>query len=164
MQNIQDTTGNATTGCFQVELTNQSDEISLSNAYPITDEEGLKLKPFSFTIHNACSVLAHYYVNLELLSGTNMNSKYVATRVNNEKIKTLDIFANANISIAESVESRKLAEGYLGANDSEDYSVYLCIDKNVTLEDDILGKILKSKIVVTYEPGKYGQVVSSIIS
>ena len=48
IRNIQDSTSNATTGCFQVELINQSEEINLENAYPITDEEGLKLKPFSF--------------------------------------------------------------------------------------------------------------------
>ena len=152
---LQDTTNNATTGCFNLELTNQQNEISLSNAYPITDEEGLKLKPFSFTIHNTCSIFAHYYVNLELLEGTTINSKFIATRVNNEEIKTLDTFKTTSTSIKNSITSYTLAEGYLGADDSEDYSVSLWIDEDVTLEDDILGKILKSKIVVNSEPSNY---------
>ena len=46
---ISEKANTATTGCFKIELTDQKDEINLPNAYPITDEEGLKLKPFSFT-------------------------------------------------------------------------------------------------------------------
>ena len=158
IRNIQDTTSNATTGCFQVELINQSEEINLENAYPITDEEGLKLKPFSFTIHNTCSIFAHYYVNLELLEGTTLNSHYVATRVNNEEIKTLDSFTKALTTIDNSVSSYTVAEGYLGANDSEDYSISLWIDEDVTVDDDIFGKIFKSKVVVNSEPGSYDPV------
>ena len=158
VRNIQDTTGNATTGCFQVELTNQSGEINLGNAYPITDEEGLKLKPFSFTIHNTCSIFAHYYVNVELLEGTTLNSHYVTTRVNNEEIKTLDSFNTALTAITNSVSSYTVAEGYLGADDSEDYSISLWIDEDVTVDDDIFGKIFKSKVVVNSEPGSYDPV------
>ena len=158
VRNIQDSTSNATTGCFQVELTNQSGEISLENAYPITDEEGLKLKPFSFTIHNTCSIFAHYYVNVELLEGTTLNSHYVATRVNNEEIKTLDSFNTALTTITNSVSSYTVAEGYLGADDQEDYSISLWIDEDVTVDDDIFGKIFKSKVVVNSEPGSYDPV------
>ena len=158
VRNIQDSTSNATTGCFQVELINQSGEINLENAYPITDEEGLKLKPFSFTIHNTCSIFAHYYVNVELLEGTTLNSHYVATRVNNEEIKTLDSFNTALTTITNSVSSYTVAEGYLGADDSEDYSISLWIDEDVTVDDDIFGKIFKSKVVVNSEPGSYDSV------
>ena len=158
VRNIQDSTSNATTGCFQVELINQSEEINLENAYPITDEEGLKLKPFSFTIHNTCSIFAHYYVNVELLEGTTLNSHYVATRVNNEEIKTLDSFNTAVTTIDNSVSSYTVAEGYLGADDSEDYSISLWIDEDVTVDDDIFGKIFKSKVVVNSEPGSYDPV------
>lgn len=158
VRNIQDSTSNATTGCFQVELTNQSGEINLGNAYPITDEEGLKLKPFSFTIHNTCNIFAHYYINVELLEGTTLNSHYVATRVNNEEIKTLDSFNAAVTTIDNSVSSYTVAEGYLGADDQEDYSISLWIDEDVTVDDDIFGKIFKSKVVVNSEPGSYNPV------
>ena len=158
VRNIQDSTSNATTGCFQVELTNQSGEINLGNAYPITDEEGLKLKTFSFTIHNTCNIFAHYYINVELLEGTTLISHYVATRVNNEEIKTLDSFNAAVTTIDNSVSSYTVAEGYLGADDQEDYSISLWIDEDVTVDDDIFGKIFKSKVVVNSEPGSYNPV------
>lgn len=157
VRNIQNSTNNATTGCFQVELANQSGEINLGNAYPITDEEGLKLKPFSFTIHNTCSIFAHYYVNIELLEGTTLNSHYVATRVNNEEIKTLDTFTTTLTTLTNSVSSYTVAEGYLGSDESEDYSVSLWIDEDVTVDDDIFGKFFKSKVVVNSEPSSYNQ-------
>ena len=158
IRNIGDSTSNATSGCFLVDLTNQSGELYLENAYPITDEDGLKLKPFSFTIHNTCSIFAHYYVNVELLEGTTLNSHYVATRVNNEEIKTLDSFDTAVTTIDNSVSSYTVAEGYLGADDTEDYSISLWIDEDVTVDDDIFGKIFKSKVVVNSEPGSYDPV------
>ena len=155
---MQEKTNTATSGCFNIELTNQSGEINLGNAYPITDEEGLTLKPFSFTIHNTCNIFAHYYVNVELLEGTTLNSHYVATRVNNEEIKTLDSFNTAVTTIDNSVSSYTVAEGYLGADDQEDYSISLWIDEDVTVDDDIFGKIFKSKVVVNSEPGSYNPV------
>ena len=158
VRNIQDTTSNATTGCFQVELTNQSGEINLDNAYPITDEEGLKLKPFSFTIHNNCSIFAHYYVNLEALEGTTLDSKWVATKVNSESITTLDKYATAKTTIDGSVNSHTIGEGYLGADDSVDYSVSFWMDEDATINDDVMNKVFKSKVVVVSEPGNYNPV------
>lgn len=158
VKNIQDTTSNATTGCFQVELTNQSGEINLENAYPITDEEGLKLKPFSFTIHNTCSIFAHYYVNLETLEGTTLDSKWVATKVNSESITTLDKYATAKTTIDGSVNSHTIGEGYLGADDTVDYSVSFWMDEDATINDDVMNKVFKSKVVVVSEPSNYDPV------
>ena len=158
VRNIQDTTSNATTGCFQVELTDQKDEINLTNAYPITDEQGLKLKPFSFTIHNNCSIFAHYYVNLEALEGTTLDSKWVATKVNSESITTLDKYATAKTTIDGSVNSHTIGEGYLGADDSVDYSVSFWMDEDATINDDVMNKVFKSKIVVVSEPSNYDPV------
>ena len=42
---ISDNANKGTSGCFNIELAEEKDEINLTNAYPITDAEGLKLKP-----------------------------------------------------------------------------------------------------------------------
>ena len=152
---ISDKTNTATSGCFKVELVDQKDEINLTNAYPITDEEGLKLKPFSFTLKNTCTILAHYYVNVEMLDGTTLNSKWVATRINNESITTLDKYNTTTTSITGSIEARQVAEGYLGADDTVDYTISFWMDEDATIDDDIMNKVFKSKIVVVSEPGNY---------
>ena len=153
-----DKSNNITSGCFNLEMTDQKDEINLGSTYPITDEEGLKLKPFSFTLKNTCTIFAHYYVNMEMLEGTTLNSKWVAVRVNNEAISTLDIFKETNTSVKNSTESRTIAEGYLSAGDSVDYTVSFWMDENATIDDDVMNKMFKTKIVVVSEPSSYSPV------
>ena len=149
---------NVTSGCFNIEMINQKDEITLGSTFPIKDEEGLKLKPFSFTLKNTCTIFAHYYVNMEMLEGTTLNSKFVAVRVNNEEINTLDTYKTANTTIDGSTESRTIAEGYLGADEEVDYTVSFWMDEDVTIDDDVMNKVFKSKIVINSEPGKYDPV------
>ncbi len=149
---------NVTSGCFNIEMINQKDEITLGSTFPITDAEGLKLKPFSFTLKNTCTIFAHYYVNMEMLEGTTLNSKFVAVRVNNEAINTLDTYNIASTTINTSTESRTIAEGYLGANEEVDYTVSFWMDEDATIDDDVMNKVFKSKIVINSEPGKYDPV------
>ena len=157
---VADKANNATSGCFNIELTDQKDEINLTNAYPITDADGLKLKPFSFTLRNTCSIFAHYYVNLEMLEGTTLNSKWVATKVNSDAITTLDQYKTTTTAISGSTESRTIAEGYLGSDDSVDYTLSLWMDEDATINDDVMNKIFKSKVMVVSEPGNYSPVLA----
>ena len=137
--------------CLKLELSNESDAINLTNMYPITDEEGRKLTPYTFTLTNTCTVSAEYKLNMEMLEGTTLNSKYVAVMVNNGAIKLLSTYDESTTIIDGSTESRTLDTGILGPNSSKDYSVSLWMDKSVTLEDDAQNKVFKSKIVVNAE-------------
>lgn len=145
---IQDKTNIGASKCFSIELANQANEINLTNAYPITDAEGRKLTPYTFTLKNTCSMSAKYNLNMEMLSGTTLNSGYVAVLVNNKDIRLLSSYDAATTVIDGSTESRTLDTGTLAGNSSKDYSISLWIDEDVTLEDDILNKVFKSKIVI----------------
>ena len=145
---IQDKTNVGASKCFSIELANQANEINLTNAYPITDAEGRKLTPYTFTLKNTCSMSAKYNLNMEMLSGTTLNSGYVAVLVNNKDIRLLSSYDAATTVIDGSTESRTLDTGTLAGNSSKDYSISLWIDEDVTLEDDILNKVFKSKVVV----------------
>ena len=155
---INDNANKGTSGCFNIELAEEKDEINLTNAYPITDAEGLKLKPYSFTLRNSCSIFAHYYVNLEMLEGTTLNSKWVATKVNSDAITTLDKYKTATTTMTGSTEARTIAEGYLGTDDTVDYTLSFWMDEDATINDDVMNKVFKSKIVINSEPGKYDPV------
>ena len=148
---IQDKTNVGISKCFKLELSNESDAINLINTYPITDEEGRKLTPYTFTLTNTCALSAEYKLNMEMLEGTTLNSKYVAVMVNNGNINLLSSYDTATTVIDGSTESRILDTGILGPNGSKDYSVSLWMDKSVTLEDDVQNKVFKSKIVVNAE-------------
>ena len=145
---IQDKTNVGASKCFSIELANQANEINLTNAYPITDAEGRKLTPYTFTLKNTCSMSAKYNLNMEMLSGTTLNSGYVAVLVNNKDIRLLSSYDVATTVIDGSTESRTLDTGVLQANSSKNYSISLWIDEDVTLSDDAQNKVFKSKVVV----------------
>ena len=150
----QDNNNVAGSKCFKLELSNAKNEINLTNMYPISDEEGRKLTPYSFTITNTCDVLAGYTVNIEMLEGTTLNSKYLDVLVNNEEIKLLSTYEATDTVIANSTESRVIAKGTLGYNDSADYTVRFWMDKDV--EDvDSMNKYFASKIVVVATPSTW---------
>ena len=145
---IQDKTNVGVSKCFSIELANQANEINLTNMYPITDEEGRKLTPYTFTLKNTCSVSAKYSLNMEMLEGTTLNSNYLAVLVNNKDIKLLSSYNTATTVIGGSTESRTLDTGILAPNGSKDYSISLWMDKSVTLSDDSQNKTFKSKVVI----------------
>ncbi len=150
----QDNNNIAGSKCFKLELSNAKNEINLTNMYPISDEEGRKLTPYSFTITNTCDMLAGYTVNIEMLAGTTLNSKYLDLMVNNEEIKLLSKYEETKTVIDGSTESRVIAKGTLGYNDSADYTVRFWMDKDV--EDiDSMNKYFASKIVVVATPSTW---------
>ena len=145
---VQDKANTAVSKCLKLELANQSNEINLTNMYPISDEEGRALTPFTFTLKNTCSMSAKYTLNLEMLEGTTLNSNYLAVLVNNKDIKLLSSYNTATTVVKGSTESRTLDTGTLAPNGSKDYSISLWMDKSVTLSDDAQNKVFKSKVVV----------------
>ena len=155
----QDNINVATTKCFNVEITSQKNSISLENAYPISNEKGKKLTPFSFTITNTCDIFASYTVNLESLKDTTLSSKFINAMINNEEIKRLSDYEATDTVNTGSIESYTLAKGSLGSGDSEDYTLRVWIDYDTTMEDlDNETKTFKSKIVVKAQPSSWNPV------
>ena len=156
---VQETTNILQTDCFEIKFTDQN-PISLEKAYPIIDEEGLELSPYSFTIENVCEGSASYQINLETLSQSGVKvlpDKYVKVNVQegtNSKITTkLDKEANTNLNtektIAEATEAYKLLTGILEAKEKKTFNVRLWIDEDVTIENtDAMNASYKGKISI----------------
>ena len=53
---IQESTNEVGSGCFDVEIALDDVAIGLGNTYPITDEEGNNLKPYVVTLKNKCTI------------------------------------------------------------------------------------------------------------
>ena len=152
----QDTTNMAESKCFDLSISNQENSINLDNAYPISNDKGKSLTPYTFTVINTCDITAEYSVNLEVLNNSTLSSKFIDVMLENNDIKEINLlsnFDNANKVNTSSIESRKLTTGILKSGQSKDYSLRLWIDYNTTLEDlnnEI--KTFKSKIVVVGKP------------
>ena len=76
----QDTNNTAYTECFDLSLTNKENNISLNNAYPISNDKGKNLTPYTFTVTNTCDITAQYNINLEVSNNSTLSSKFIQSQ------------------------------------------------------------------------------------
>lgn len=150
------------TSCLSLSLTNEKNDINLTKAYPISDAEGKKLTPYSFTITNTCDLFLGYTVNLEVLNESTMPYKYIKAMVNNEAITNLNALEDNTTTLDNTSTSKILAKGTLGTDDSADYNIRLWMDEDVTANDtdsmstEFLSKVTISAQMSTYTPVEQG--------
>ena len=150
--------------CLNLTLTKEENVINLQNAYPIYDEEGRTLTPYSFTITNTCDIFASFVVQLEMTSHSTLPTQYIRAMVNNEQILNLNEYEESTEYVdSDTTEARILARGALGEGDSEDYTLRLWIDSDVDqFTTDAIGKTLSAKITITAAPSTYSPVENGI--
>ena len=123
-----------------------SNTIDLRGKYPMTDEEGLELKPYVFTITNTGTLTADYEVFIQddqdmidedNCSGNQLNKDYIKYRLDTASPVNLSSIADSNY---------KIASGSLEAGGSVTYTLYVWIREGVG--NDVLNKHYHGKIVV----------------
>ena len=154
---VQSGTNVITTGCFNVTLTDGSDQINLTNTFPITNEAGLSTTPYTFTVTNTCVDAASFDLQLETFAATGdgaitMPDDYVRLFMT-KKIGDAET-TNVNTTSADGTfkvtslptATTKLATGSanaykvetnqtLAGNSSISYTLKAWMDEAVTLED-----------------------------
>ncbi len=153
---LQQSTSNIiTTGCFKVTL-EEGNAIALENAYPISDEEGMKLTPYTFTLKNSCTENASYVINLETISTGDkiLADQYVkASLKNNENklfLSTLDSTQeNAEKVIESATKAYKLTTGVLKANESKTFELRLWLDENTGTINEVMNANYMGKITIS---------------
>ena len=136
--------------CFDIEFT-ESSSINLIDAIPISDEEGLKEKPYTFTLKNTCNMNSKVTIALDVLSTSTMSSSAIKTSLTKgsnsgtpKLLTSLDKKAEVDISGAK--EAYILGTDIIGANKSKSYSLYLWMDESVTVAE--VFKSFSSKVVI----------------
>ena len=136
--------------CFDIEFT-ESSSINLIDAIPISDEEGLKEKPYTFTLKNTCNMNSKVTIALDVLSTSTMSSSAIKTSLTKggnsgtpALLTSLDKKEEVDISGAK--EAYILGTDIIGANKSKYYSLYLWMDEAVTVAE--ASKSFNSKVVI----------------
>ena len=136
--------------CFDIEFT-ESSNINLTNAIPISDEAGLKKKPYTFTLKNTCNMNSKVTIALDVLSTSTMSSNAIKTSLTKgnksgtpKLLTSLDKKAEVDISGAK--EAYILGTDIIGANKSKSYSLHLWMDEAVTVAE--ASKSFNSKVVI----------------
>ena len=131
--NSQENSNIAKAGCFDTQFIENSDAIKLDSVYPISDSQGTKLTPFSFTIKNTCNYDANYQINLETLSST-LKLKNIRVKLSDNDSNLLTSFST-NTKVLESTDSRLLTSGTLNSGSSKTFELRVWLDKDTTIND-----------------------------
>ena len=136
--------------CFQMSFTEDTNSfVNLENTYPIRDEDGSKLKPYTFTVENKCGSNVEYRINLETTKNTTMPEEYIKVMLNSN-IKVLTENPLGSVTIPNGRNSYEIESGMISGNSSISKSIRVWMDERVTQSDPgSQGTIFESKITVT---------------
>ncbi len=141
--------------CFNTTLTEDTSKISLTDAFPIIDEDGLKQTPFTFTIKNNCNSYVKLYITIDSTYRESTNTSYLKDNYMKVNISPKGTTTGKSVILANQtltdLENNK--KGYiivstgLKANEEKSYDLRIWMDSAVTTEQG-LNKNWSGKIVV----------------
>ena len=159
-------------GCLDISLSGEKNDIELQDQFPLSDEDGMKLTPYEFTVTNNCTTSVDYQVNLESIgdSSTAIKASAIKVALNND-IRLLTAGGTEEPTISGAYESNKLGSGTLASKGEAEatvtYDLRIWIDKDAPISEQ--NKTYRSKISVTvgqgvFNPYKEGTLAYSILS
>ena len=141
--------------CFNTTLTEDTSKISLTDAFPITDEDGLKQTPFTFTIKNNCNSYVKVYITIdstyrESTDTSYLKDNYMKVNISQKGTTTGKSVILGSQTLTDLEDDRKgyiIVSTGLKANEEKSYDLKIWMDSAVTTEQG-LNKNWSGKIVV----------------
>ena len=141
--------------CFNMTLTEDTSKISLTDAFPITDEDGLKQTPFTFTIKNNCNSYVKVYITIDSTYRESTDTSYLKDNYMKVNISSKGTTASKSVILGSQTltDLENDRKGYiivstgLKANEEKSYDLRIWMDSAVTTEQG-LNKNWSGKIVV----------------
>ena len=124
--------------CIDFEF-NGTNEINLTNSYPISDSKGLEQTPYIFTIKNKCDNYIEYYVVASVINtSTSAESKYIKVSLLGDNDMTPSVITSLKqISTPQSLSSYNIKENYIlkerdgiTKNESRTFNFRMWLDAN----------------------------------
>ena len=148
----------ATRSCFSATLTEETSKIELADAFPISDEEGLKQAPFTFTIKNNCDEYVKASITLvseyrQMTSSSYLKDDYVKVNLSPNDTVNFSSGLLSSYSLGNVEENKQgyiILTTYFSSKEEKSYDLRIWLDSNTTLEQG-LNKIWKGKIVIITE-------------
>ncbi len=139
------------TECFDISFSENVDSnINLQNTYPVADNIGVTLTPYTFSITNTCDLNALYYVNLEILDTTTLSHDLIKAEVD---AKLPSVVSNKKVvtSIIPNSTAYNLDSFYIAPNETKNHELRMWVDDSATL-DNSQNKLVEAKMVISGEP------------
>ena len=131
----QDKVNTAMTSCFDITYSSESSAINLEKQYPISDEAGSKLTPYTFKITNNCDINAYYKINLETLNISNIDTGFLKASLNNTNPQVISRYNETEVSLKNGKVANTLKSGYLPVGGSISFDLRVWLDYDTTIND-----------------------------
>ena len=131
----QDKVNTAMTSCFDITYSSESSAINLERQYPISDEAGSKLTPYTFKITNNCDINAYYKINLETLNTSNIDTRFIKSSLNNANPRVINSYNETEVSLKNGKVANTLKSGYLPVGGSVSFDLRVWLDYDTTIND-----------------------------
>ena len=156
--------------CFNTTLTEDTSKISLTDAFPITDEDGLKQTPFTFTLKNNCNSYVKVYITIDSTYRESTDTSYLKDNYMKVNISPKGTTGGASKILGSQTltDLENDRKGYiivstgLKANEEKSYDLRIWMDSIVTTEQG-LNKNWSGKIVVVSNASKEPPTLSEAI-
>ncbi len=156
--------------CLNTTLTEETSEIVLSDAFPISDEDGLKQSPFTFTLTNNCDSYVKVTIALVSEYRTSTSTSYLKDDYvkSNLSTKGTNDGSSVILSTLSLGEVDTNTQGYvlkttgLKNKEAKSFDLRLWLDSETTNEQG-LNKTWKGKIVVSVVAAEYVPTLSEAI-
>ena len=156
--------------CLDTTLTENSSEIILTDAFPISDERGLTKDPYTFTLTNNCDSYVEYEIALfsnyrDSTDTQYLKDDYVKINLSPKGLTKSSSDILSTLPLGDIDTTRKgyiLEETGLRGNETKSYDLRLWLDSETTAEQG-LNKTWKGKVVVTITAAKETQTLLSKI-
>ena len=146
-----------TAGILKVDF-DEGNNINLDNVAPMTDSQGQKTTPYTFTITNTGNINAYYHVSLEEDLNNTLNNSYLKMRLTSDNgydsgVVKVNSYGTGDLDITR--------EATLKPSDKVTYQLWMWLDYDA--DNNAQGKLYQSKIVVTSYDRKQGVAVSNTL-
>ena len=131
----QDKVNTAMTSCFDITYSSESSAINLEKQYPISDEAGSNLTPYTFKITNNCDINAYYKINLETLNTSNIDTRFIKASLNNTNPQVINRYNETEVSLKNGKVANTLKSGYLPVGGSISFDLRVWLDYDTTIND-----------------------------
>ena len=135
-------------GCFNVDFREINERIKLTNAFPITDNEGLKKEAYTFELENNCDYAAEYNVRIEVLNTSTLSEEYIKASIDGKTPVILNTLTEASNPIASNVKKvYVIHSGILYSGEKIEHSIREWLDEFAP-EASASNKLFENKVTI----------------
>lgn len=142
-----------TVGCLETTII-EGESIGLTNLYPVTDQQGMNGKAYTFTLENTCDDVQKVQINLEQFATTNsFNASQMKYSLNDSEPTYINSLELMNPILDNATNGYVLITDELKPGVNYEYNLKMWIDENVTTEEGT-NKIFKTRVSIITSYGK----------